>query len=232
AKRCEKGVEVLLYGILLSLGSKLLLMVIAGKVTGINPFQLDGAEMQSMIDKIFLFYESTGMSKESIAAVREQFAESLRLLPVIFPTILTMAAALDCYLSYTISSFVLKRVGGTPLPPLPPFSMWRFPKSVFGALVASILLSLFGSQSGEWNFALRAGTNLRLLVNFLFLFQGLSLIWYFFSERARVPFGRVLRTVAIIVVVLVPLFSTIAVMAGIGDMWLDFRRRFGRSDAS
>jgi uncharacterized protein YybS (DUF2232 family) len=232
AKRCEKGVEVLLYGILLSLGSKLLLMVIAGKVTGINPFQLDGAEMQSMIDKIFLFYESTGMSKESIAAVRDQFAESLRLLPVIFPTILTMAAALDCYLSYTISSFVLKRVGGTPLPPLPPFSMWRFPKSVFGALVASILLSLFGSQSGEWNFALRAGTNLRLLVNFLFLFQGLSLIWYFFSGKARVSFGRVLRTVAIIVVVLVPLFSTIAVMAGIGDMWLDFRRRFGRSDAS
>ncbi|PKL01892.1 MAG: DUF2232 domain-containing protein, partial [Synergistetes bacterium HGW-Synergistetes-2] len=155
AKRCEKGVEVLLYGILLSLGSKLLLMIIAGKVTGINPFQLDGAEMQSMIDKIFLFYESTGMSKESIAAVRDQFAESLRLLPVIFPTILTMAAALDCYLSYTISSFVLKRVGGTPLPPLPLFSMWRFPKSVFGALVASILLSLFGSQSGEWNFALR-----------------------------------------------------------------------------
>ena len=232
AKRCEKGVEVLLYGILLSLGSKLLLMVIAGKVTGINPFQLDGAEMQSMIDKIFQFYESTGMSKESLAAVRDQFAESIRLLPVIFPTILTMAAALDCYLSYTISSFVLRRVGGTPLPQLPPFSGWRFPKSVFGALVVSVLLTLFGSRSGEWNFALKAGTNLRLLVNFLFLFQGLSLIWYFFSESARVPFARVFRTVAIIIVVLVPLFSTIAVMAGIGDMWLDFRKRFGRSDAS
>ncbi len=232
AKRCEKGVEVLLYGILLSLGSKLLLMVIAGKVTGINPFQLDGAEMQSMIDKIFQFYESTGMSKESLAAVRDQFAESIRLLPVIFPTILTMAAALDCYLSYTISSFVLRRVGGTPLPQLPPFSGWRFPKSVFGALVVSVLLTLFGSRSGEWNFALKAGTNLRLLVNFLFLFQGLSLLWYFFSERARVPFARVFRTIAIIIVVLVPLFSTIAVMAGIGDMWLDFRKRFGRSDAS
>lgn len=232
AKRCEKGVEVLLYGILISLGSKLLLMVIAGKMTGINPFQLDGAEMQSMIDKIFQFYESTGMSKESLAAVRDQFAESIRLLPVIFPTILTMAAALDCYLSYTISSFVLKRVGGKPLPPLPPFSRWRFPKSVFSALVVSVLLTLFGSRGGEWNFALKAGTNLRFLVNFLFLFQGLSLVWYFFSERARVPFARVFRTVAIIIVVLVPLFSTIAVMAGIGDMWLDFRKRLGRSDAS
>ncbi len=232
ARRCEKGVEVLLYGILLSLGSKLLLMVIAARLTGINPFQLDGAEMQSMVDRVFQFYESTGMNRESLSTVREQFTESIRLLPVIFPTILTMAAALDCYLSYTISSFVLKRVGGTPLPPLPPFSRWRFPKSVFAALVASILLALLGAQGAEWNFALRAGTNLRLLVNFIFLFQGLSLIWFFFSERVRIPFGRALRMIAIIVVLLVPLLSTIAVMLGIGDMWLDFRRRFGRSDAS
>ncbi len=224
--------EVLLYGILLSLGSKLLLMVIAGKITGINPFQLDGAEMQSMIDRIFQFYESTGMSRESLVTVREQFAESIRMLPVIFPTILTMAAALDCYLSYTISGFVLKRIGGNPLPSLPPFSRWRFPKSIFGALVASILLTLCGAQGGEWNFALRAGTNLRLLVNFLFFFQGISLIWYFFSEGVKIPFGRVLRTVVIIATVLVPILSTIALMAGIGDMWLDFRKRFGRGNAA
>lgn len=231
AKKIDKGVEILLYGILLSLGSKLLLMAVVARLTGINPFQLDGAEMQSMVDKVFQFYESTGMSKDSLAAVRLQFAESIRLLPVIFPAILTVAAALDCYLSYVVGSFVLKRIGNEPLPPLPPFSRWRFPKSVFGAFVVSILLSLIGSRDGSMDFALKAGVNLRLLVNFLFLFQGLSLIWFFLTERIAGSFGRLLRTVVIILTVLVPILSTLAVMGGIGDMWLDFRGRLGRGDA-
>ncbi|HPF84023.1 hypothetical protein SDC9_44729 [bioreactor metagenome] len=232
ARRCSSGVEVMLLGILLSLGSKLLLMVIAAKVTGINPFQLDGAEMQAMVDRIFGFYETAGMSRESLSAVKQQFSQAIGVLPVIFPTILTMAAALDCYLSYRVSGFVLKRIGGTSLPPLPPFSRWRFPKSVFGALLASVLLSVFGSQGGEWNMAMRIGTNVRMLVNFLFLFQGLSLFWYFLGggDSPHRGAGRFLRTVAIIVAVLVPMLSTATVMVGIADMWLDFRTRFRRND--
>ena len=231
AKRCGTSVEVLLYGILLSLGSKLLLMVIAGKVTGINPFQLDGAEMTAMIDRIFSFYETSGMSKEYLETVREQFTQSIAVLPLIFPTILTVAAALDCYLSYAVSAWVLRRIGGPYLPPLPPFSRWRFPKSVFGALLAAVILTLLGSRGTEWNLALRAGTNLRLLVNFLFLLQGLSLLWYYLGGAASRKGGRILRTVVIMVAVLVPLFSTLLVLAGIGDMWLDFRSRYRRNES-
>lgn len=232
ARRCSSGVEVMLFGILLSLGSKLLLMVIAARVTGINPFQLDGPEMQAMVDRIFGFYESVGMSRESLSAVRDQFSQAIGVLPVIFPTILSMAAALDCYLSYTVSGFVLKRISGTSLPPLPPFSRWRFPKSVFGALLVSVLLSVFGAREGEWNLAMRIGTNVRMLVNFLFLFQGLSLYWYYLGggDSPHRGAGRFFRTVAIIMAVLVPMLSTATVMVGIADMWLDFRTRFRRND--
>ena len=231
AKRCSTGAEVLLYGILLSLGSKLVLMVIAGKVTGINPFQLDGAEMQGMIDRIFTIYESSGMSKEYLETVRDQFTRSVAVLPLIFPTILTVAAALDCYLSYAVSAWVLRRIGGPYLPPLPPFSHWRFPKSVFGALLAAVILTLLGSRGTEWNLALRAGTNLRMLVNFLFLLQGLSVLWYFLGGVTSRKGGRVLRTIVIMIGVLVPLFSTLLVLAGIGDMWLDFRSRYRRNES-
>ncbi len=231
ARRFTRGVEILMYGILVSLASKLVLMVVAGKITGINPFQIEGAEMQQMVDKVFQFYETTGMSGESLSAVKEQFAESIRLLPVIFPAILSMAAALDCFLSYVISSFVLKRAGGSPLPALPPFSRWRFPKSVFTAFVVSILLTFIGSTGGKWEFALKAGVNLRLLVNFLFLFQGLSYVWYILTSKLSGPFGRFLRTIVIILTVMIPLLSNIAVMVGIGDMWLDLRSRFNGSDA-
>ena len=80
--------------------------------------------------------------------------------------------------------------------------------------------------------AMRIGTNVRMLVNFLFLFQGLSLYWYYLGggdSPHRGP-GRFFRTVAIIVAVLVPMLSTATVMVGIADMWLDFRTRFRRND--
>ncbi|HCL78777.1 MAG TPA: DUF2232 domain-containing protein [Synergistaceae bacterium] len=227
AKRCKSGAEVLLYGILVSLGSKLLLMTLAAKITGINPFQLDAVEFQAMVDRIFSLYQSAGMSPESLAAVRQQFAQAIETIPMIFPAILTAASALDCYLSYTVSSFVLKRIGGQGLPALPPFSHWRFPKSLFGALIASMVFTIVGARGGEaWNIALRAGVNLRMLLNFLFLLQGLSLIWYLLKGRV----GKALAVAAIILVMFVPLLSTVAVMAGIADMWLDFRARYGRND--
>lgn len=232
SKRSTSGVEVMLYGILISLGSKLLLMVIAAKVTGINPFQLDGAEMQGMIDKIFGFYESAGMSGDSLGKVKEQFSHAMTVIPVIFPAILSVAAALDCYLSYRVSAIVLGRLGGATLPPLPTFGEWRFPKSVFGALLASFILTLFPGSEGEWNLPLRIGVNVRMLVNILFLLQGLSLLWYFLGGGEGSPrrTGRILRPAVIIIAVFIPALSSIAVMAGIGDMWLDFRTRFRRDD--
>ena len=234
AKRCRGGVDIMMYGILISLGSKLLLMVIVSRVTGINPFQLDSGEMQSVVDRVFKFYQSSGMSRETLAAVQAQFAESIKMLPVIFPTLLTLAAAMDCFLSYVTSGAVLRRLSGKGLPPLPPFSRWRFPRSVFLAFLVSMVLTALGSRSGEMSLSLRVGTNLRLLVNFLFLFQGLSLIW-FFMKGGDAPSGkgeRILGGIVIIVAVLVPLLSSITVMAGICDMWLDLRLRFGRGDAS
>jgi len=53
ARKFEAAVDIMLYGILISLGSKLLLMVIASKLTGINPFSLEPAEIKTVIDRVF-----------------------------------------------------------------------------------------------------------------------------------------------------------------------------------
>ena len=221
AKRSSSGVEVMLFGILLSLGSKLLLMIIAAKVTGINPFQLDSAEMQGMIDKIFKFYESAGMSGESMNAVKEQFSQAMTVIAYLSRNFVG-GSALDCFLSYRVSALVLKRLGGTTLPPLPPFSEWRFPRSVFAALLASFILTVLPGQDGGWSLPLRIGVNVRMLVNILFLLQGLSLFWHFLGggEGASARTGRILRPAVIIAAVFIPALSTFTVMAGIADMWL------------
>jgi len=172
------------------------------------------------------------MSGESMNAVKEQFSQAMTVIPLIFPAILSVAAALDCFLSYRVSALVLKRLGGTTLPPLPPFSEWRFPRSVFGALLASFILTVLPGQDGGWSLPLRIGVNVRMLVNILFLLQGLSLFWHFLGggEGASARTGRILRPAVIIAAVFIPALSTFTVMAGIADMWLDFRTRFRRND--
>jgi uncharacterized protein YybS (DUF2232 family) len=227
AGRCSRGVDVILYGILVSLGSKILLMVAAKALTGVDPFSMDPKEITEVVDRIFAFYGTFGASSDALSQAREQVMAALRLLPTIFPTILIMASALDCYLSYVVSAAVVRRTGGD-MPSLPSFSEWRFPKSVLGALVVSLLLPFLG-QDTEWGlFATKIAINLKMCIHVVFLLQGVSLLWFFLRRWSwKAPFGAII----IVMVVFIPLFSTVAVMAGAGDMWFDVRNRVGRGSA-
>ncbi len=223
ARKCDSGSDIMLYGVLVSLASKLLLMVIMVRLTGINPFSLDPETISSTVDRVVQFYQSAGMPESSLAGLTDQFRATISMLPHIFPALLVMAAAVDCFLSYVISGAVLKRIGDIRLPALPAFEDWRFPKSLFWALIVSMGLQLLGSQGGRLFVA--AGINIRILVSMLFFFQGAAVVWCLLKNRGR---GPVARTVIIAILALVPLLSQLVLVAGIVDMWYDLRKRFRR----
>lgn len=221
-RRFDKAVDILLYGVLVSLGSKLLLMAITVKITGINPFALDEAQVLPMMDKIGSIYSSMGMPEAAVSSATEQMRAALGLIPLIFPALLVMAATIDCFLSYIVSGAVLKRLGKEKLPAVPGFSGWRFPKSLFWALLASIVLHLAGSYYPGLAVLQRAGLNLRLLVTVLFFIQGLAVTWYFMEAKGL---GRLVRVVLTGLVLLVPFIAQIVLILGIIDMWFDLRSR-------
>ena len=222
-RRFDRAVDIILYGILVSLGSKLLLMVIAIKLTGINPFGLEEVEILPMIERISSVYSGLGMSKESLSLAQEQMRATLSLIPLIFPALLVMAATVDCFLSYVVSAAVLKRLGREVLPRLPEFSRWRFPKSIFWALVASLALQLAGTYHPRAAFLQKTALNLRLLVTTLFFFQGLAVGWFFMSSRGL---GRFLKALLTLVVMVVPFLAQLILILGIIDLWFDLRSRF------
>lgn len=224
ARKYSNGVEIILYGILVSLGSKLLLMLVITKLTGVNPFSMNPAEMKTIVDKVFAFYAAKGMSTANLEGIKDQVYKSITLIPLIFPALLTVASAVDCYLSYVVSSVVMKRIGGTSLPSITPFSEWRFPKSIFGALLVSIALS-FAGNAYKWSLGIKVGTNLRLLVNMIFLLQGLSVTWFFLGKKKILP---LFRGMILFFMLIIPMFSQLALLLGIIDMWFDIRTRFAR----
>ncbi|MDT8284667.1 MAG: YybS family protein [Thermovirgaceae bacterium] len=221
-RRFDKAVDILLYGVLVSLGSKLLLMAITVKITGINPFALDESQILPMMDKIGSIYSSMGMPEAAVSSATEQMRAALGLIPLIFPALLVMAATVDCFLSYIVSGVVLKRLGKQKLPAVPGFSYWRFPKSLFWALLASIALHLAGSYYPGLAVLQRAGLNLRLLVTVLFFIQGLAVTWNFMQARGL---GRIVRVLVTGLVFLVPFIAQIVLLLGIIDMWFDLRSR-------
>ncbi len=222
-RRYAKAVDIILYGVLVSLGSKLLLMVIAVKLTGINPFGLDEAQIMPMVERFASIYSSMGMSGESISSAMDQMQRTLGLIPLIFPALLVMASTVDCFLSYAVSAVVLRRLGREALPRLPEFSHWRFPKSVFWALLVSIGLHAAGIYFQGFSFLERAGLNLRLLITVIFFFQGLAVAWYLMETRG---FGRFARFGVTALIFLISFLAQITLILGIIDMWFDLRSRF------
>ncbi len=220
ARRCKSGAEVMLYGLILSLVSKLALMAILLKITGVNPFGLDGASFKEAIDGVARFYGTVGLPMEAIEGMKGQFEAMAEALPRIFPALLVMASAMDCFLSYVISGAVVKRLGGLRLPPLPSFAQWRFPRSVFWALLASMALQLLGPSLGS--FAAEAGLNLRLIVSMLFFFQGLSVVWFFLTSRKM---AAAFRFLAVFLLVFIPFLSQLVLVLGVVDIWYDLRNR-------
>lgn len=226
-KKRENAVEIALYGILVSLASKLILMVLVTRLTGVNPFSLDTAEFDAILDRVFSLYSKTGLiPRESLSAMRRQFEVTFRFIPQVFPALLTIAAAFDSILSYAVSRAVLIRLGRGVLPPLPSFGEWRFPRNLFWALLASAILPFLGGN-GPWGEILqRAGINLRLLVSLLFMVQGVSVAWALLG-RTRLS-SRAVRGFIIFVAILVPVLSYLLMIVGLVDIWWDLRARLWR----
>lgn len=223
ARRCKSGAEVMLYGLVVSLLSKLVLMVVLIRLTGINPFSLDPETFRESINGVVRLYGKAGLPPEAIEGMKAQLEAMATALPRVFPALLVMASAMDCFLSYVVSGAVLKRLGGLALPPLPPFGEWRFPKSVFWALLASMALQLLGPSAGE--FAVEAALNLRLVVSMLFFFQGLSVVWFFLTSRKM---ASPLRFVIVFLLIFIPFLSQLLLVLGVVDIWYDLRMRFRR----
>jgi uncharacterized protein YybS (DUF2232 family) len=105
-----------------------------------------------------------------------------------------------------------------PLPALPSFGYWRFPKSLLWTLLFAFALP-FLFEKGYLSTMLEV--NLKFLVSVFFFLQGISLIWWWLSQRAV----HFLLRVPIVMLLFLPILGMWAIVLGIGDICLDFRTK-------
>lgn len=197
--------EILILNTGVSLLSKLALVGIALIVAGKNP----------LVENIRLLEETlkrTPWIPQNLPGTEGL----LELVQLIMPALLLVASLFDTGCNFLLGRWIGKRLGLS-FPEIPPFSEWRLPRSVFWVFVLGWVFVLFGGPSVLG----KIGINLQIVTQLLFLFQGLSLVYYFLGRHIR---SKAVRVGILAFLMFQPLLSSLLSWLGVFDVFFDFRR--------
>ncbi|UKL01173.1 DUF2232 domain-containing protein [Brevibacillus brevis] len=151
---------------------------------------------------------------------KEQFDQLLELGKIVLPTSLVMFSFLSSAIIHGLASLIGRRLR-RPIPALKPIREWSFPRSLlYYYFIAMISLLLFAEsmQGTFWEIALM---NLKVMLDAIFVLQGLS-----FCLFAAYLYGwKRLTPVLIVCLFIFPPLSTILSLVGIFDLGIRLREK-------
>ena len=187
-----------------------------GIVAGINPY----ASLLAMLDDSFgriieIYRNSSDLSADMLYSL-EQVVTGIRdFLPRVLPGFLAGLVIITVWLNQVIGNTLLLRL----LPEnaaWPRYSSWQLPDKLIWLLIAAAALSLLGNGVVK-----NAGYSLVIISVILYFFQGMA-VFVHFLDRWKVP--RYLRIILYVLLAVQSYGLLLLAMAGIADIWLNFRK--------
>ncbi len=208
----KSAIEVLIYGSMISLSSKVVLVLLSLALFGVNPFSIDIKQMEHALTSAL---SVAGSSVD----VKLLVSRWLTIMQIAVPAIFLLASIIDTFLAYIVSYKVLKKMHIS-MPQLLPFELWALPRSMFWGFVAGILFAWMG-RGDVGNLWYRIGINVQIVFSIAFMIYGMSIL-YFWLKKVKMP--KVVAWIIVVVTVLQPFLSQLLVFLGIFDLWVDFRK--------
>lgn len=189
-------------------------------ITGINPFVM-GQEIQQALEQANDWYARVGLiDVEGEQQLREYSEQMVHLVSVLLPGSLAVWALTSAMLTYLIARAVFIRLNYS-VPPVPPFSHWRYPWYSLWGIIAGLGLVIAGDQ---WDLLLvgNIGTNILYIFAVVFFVLGLAVI-SFYLKRWRVM--KLVKVILIVAAVLYWPFAVVGIITmGMLDPILNSRR--------
>ncbi len=211
-KRHQGGFPVLI-GAGLTFTTALVLSFVASTlIAGVDPMTTIKESMLNQID----FIEST-LGSLANEAVSEQMMQVAEFIVYLGPVILVTTAVAFAVITVGFSQLILRRLG-LEVTKIPPFREWKFPRAFFWYYFIVLILSFFSFEEGTTMFLVV--TNLFLILGFVMMVQGFSLIFYYFHvvHRTKVwPF-----IILIVCILFSPLLELVRIL-GIVDLGFEIR---------
>lgn len=206
--------QVIAVGSVVVLVTTLLLMFLIQRVVGMSP-----------IDIVATFWQEALKSAAGSDMASEAFVEAqLNAMRAMLPASLVLGSVGLTVVDYGLTRWLAQKLPGEneKVPPLPPFSRWRFPRwiavlYIIGRIVEALFLArLVG-------IAQMAVINAVLILGFLVTVQGIAVGW-FYLQQAKVSTALRWLIVFGVLLFLQPVASLLFLVAGVLDSWLDLRR--------
>ncbi|MBW2328802.1 MAG: DUF2232 domain-containing protein [Deltaproteobacteria bacterium] len=196
--------------------SWIIFWAVYGIIAGINPY----ASLLAMLDDSFgriieIYRNSSDLSADMLYNLEQVVTGIREFLPRVLPGFLAGLVIITVWLNQVIGNTLLLRL----LPEKaawPRYSSWQLPDKLIWLLIAAAALSLLGSGVVK-----NAGYSLVIISVILYFFQGMA-VFVHFLDRWKVP--RYLRIILYVLLAVQSYGLLLLAMAGIADIWLNFRK--------
>ena len=181
--------------------------------TGRNILLPDAAQMSEILSGLY------GDQPELLSALKQVMS----ILPHMLPSILVIYAGIESFLNYSLCCSVMRRYfpqSKNYPPELPPFSMWKFPASVFIVSVLGFIIGWF-IDADAWFEGTMFIMNLQIAANVIMFIQGLS-VAFWIMDGFRLKRGA---KTGICIVLSFPFFWPWLIVIGMCEMSLNLRER-------
>ena len=219
--RAKSGADYFLSAVAASVAVKLFLIGVFHYAAGFNPFMISPEAAESFVSSLSATLSQGGVAV-SPESLRGYAADMVATVSILMPSMIILFAACDTAAGYVAARLYARRDGSVSVPELPPFSSWRFPKNIFWALLAALVLDMLSKAMPDAQLYKILTLNMMEVLRGVFLIEGLSLAWYFMTAY-RVN-GAVKCVAACFGLFFAPV-SYVLSMVGVFDIWYDLRRR-------
>lgn len=219
--------QIVLWGAVASAISILGTLGLAILTTGQNPIDMMiDIQMKSFNQSMPMFIEmaKNGGNVQQAEQMQQMMKEFPRMMKLILPAALVVAAVFSSFLNFVIASKVLTKMRQS-VPKLPPFTLWRFPVWTAYVYIAGLGMTLLSKPlHNDQLFSL--GYNIVVCFSYVFLLGGISIVLFFF-KRTTVP--KNIKIVAgVLIFVFLSLVFQVLVYIGIFDSIFNYRNYLAR----
>jgi len=207
--------KAVFYSVLLLLAMGLSFLMIYSFQIGEDPWSVVETAIKQGVQEGIQAYSQAGVAPDQLKAIRNQIPEITKTIYHLFPAIAVISSIFFVWINVMAARVVLawKKTAVLAADDL---ALWKIPDKLVWFVIASGALILLPVESFRI-----AGLNLIAIFLFIYFFQGLSIVYFFFQKKQAPLF---LRGIIYTLIFIQQILLLMVVALGFFDLWVDFRK--------